>query len=269
VTRAQSAGLSPVDDHAAVEQHDLVARCTREVEILGREQDATPACGKRRNRLAQHDDRLGVERRCGLIDENERRCEREGCDSARLTPKAARECPEPLVEAVAEAERSGQHPGPPGGPLVGRPEGMDERDELRHGELIEPGRFVGHESRGRSGRPGAGSRSGNPNRARIDREEARSSAKQRRLARTVRTHEPDDRACTDTKIDPGQRGRAAEALPHALCDERLFDERLCDERLFDERLFDERLCNERSGRVRGRTARSRPPAFLASCGKQP
>jgi len=71
VACAQSAGLSPVDDHTSVEQHDLVACGTREMEILGREQDTTAACCKRRDRFAQHDDRLGVERGGGLIDEDE------------------------------------------------------------------------------------------------------------------------------------------------------------------------------------------------------
>ena len=72
MTCAQGAGLSSIDDGTAVEQHDLMARGTCEVEILGREQDTAAACSKRRDGFAQHDDRLGVERGGGLIDEDER-----------------------------------------------------------------------------------------------------------------------------------------------------------------------------------------------------
>ena len=89
MTRTQRARLAPVDDRTAVEQHDLVAHGACKVEILGREQDAAPAGGERGDRLPQDDDGLRVERRGRLVDEDQRRREREAGDGARLPPEAA------------------------------------------------------------------------------------------------------------------------------------------------------------------------------------
>ena len=104
----------------------------REVQVLGREQDAAASRRERRDGLAEDDDRLGVERRGRLVDEDERRRERERRDRARLPPEAAGERSEPLVAAVVEAEGRQEHVGPSGRPLAGAPEGVHERDELDH-----------------------------------------------------------------------------------------------------------------------------------------
>ena len=72
-----------------MEQHDLVTDGSCEVEILRGEHDAAAPRRERRERLAENDDRLGVERRRRLVDEHERRAERERSDRAHLPPKAA------------------------------------------------------------------------------------------------------------------------------------------------------------------------------------
>ena len=236
--------LAPVDDEAPVKKHDLVAGGTREMQILSSKQDSAAARCKCRYGLAQHNDCLGVESSGGLIDEEKRRRDREGADSARLPSKAARKCPESLVESVIEAKCCGEDVGPPGGLAVDCPKGVDERDELRHGQLVETRRFVGHESGVFSGEPRPGRGAGDTDRPRIDRDKPCGRTKQRRLARAVRAHETDDTASADAKIDTTECGRAAEALPHALGDER-------------------------SSRCGGRAAERRPPARLVSYGKQP
>ena len=108
MTCSESARLSSVDDHAAVEQHDLMARRTSEMEVLGREQDAAATSGEGRHRFAQHDDGFGVERGGRLVDEDQRRSDREGGDRARLPPQPAGERPEALVATVVEAECCGE-----------------------------------------------------------------------------------------------------------------------------------------------------------------
>ena len=73
VPRPQGTRLASVDHDAAMEQHDLVARRARKVQILGGKQHAAPASRERRHSLAEDDDRLRVER-CGrLVDEDQRR----------------------------------------------------------------------------------------------------------------------------------------------------------------------------------------------------
>ena len=155
MTRAQCAGLPSVDDDAAMEQHDLVADGPREVEVLGREQHAASTAGERRNGLAEHDDRLRVECRGCLVDEDEGRGERECGDRARLATKPSRERPEQLVAAIAEAERGREHVGPARRALVCAPEGVDESDQLRHRQLVEARGLVRDERGGGAGRAGA------------------------------------------------------------------------------------------------------------------
>ena len=76
-----------------MEEDDLVTDGAREVQVLGREEHAAAARREGRHCLAEDDDRLGVERRGGLVDEDERRGERESCDRACLAAETARQVP--------------------------------------------------------------------------------------------------------------------------------------------------------------------------------
>ena len=220
MARTQRIRLAAFEHRAAVEQHDLVARPLREMQVLGREQNATSARGEGSNRLAEHDDRFGVERRRDLVDEDERRCERERRNDARLAAEPSGERAEAVIEAAVEAERGRDQVRAGGGTLIRLPEGVDERNELSKRQLVEPGRLVRDEGRCNpgGGRPGGGS--ANPERARIEREQARRCAEECRLARSVRADDADDRACIDAQVDPGERRGGAEPLPGPDGDER-------------------------------------------------
>src|SRR4051812_45392115 len=60
------ARLTAIEHDAAVEQDDLGADGAGEVQILGCDEDSAAASGEGGERLAEHHDRLGVERRSRL-----------------------------------------------------------------------------------------------------------------------------------------------------------------------------------------------------------
>ena len=144
------ARLAAVDHDAAMEQHDLVAGGAREVQILGREQDAASARGECRNGLAEDDDRLRVERRRGLVDEDQRRRERERGNRTRLPPEAARERSEPLAAAVVEAECRQRAPRARAVARSPAPQSAwTSETSSDHAQLVEARRLV-RDERGRS-----------------------------------------------------------------------------------------------------------------------
>ena len=188
----------------------------------------------------------GIERRGRLVDEDQRWRQRECRNRARLPPQAAGERPEPLAAPAVEAERRHEHLRPSGRPLAGAPEGVDERDELHHAELVEARRLVRNEHRRgtRGARPGRAS--GDGDRSGIDGEQTGGRVEQRRLAGAVRADEPDDGTGAHVEVDAVEGGKPAEALADAPREER---------------------CR----RTGGRTARSRPPARqrASGCDRQP
>ena len=99
-----------------MEEDDLVTDGACEVQVLGREEHPAAARREGRDGLAEHDDRLGVERRRRLVHEDQRRRERESRHGARLAAEAARQRAEPLPAALVEAECRHQHVGASSGP---------------------------------------------------------------------------------------------------------------------------------------------------------
>ena len=89
MTGAEARRGASIDDHAAVQQYDLVTNSSGEVKVLRGKDDAGTSRRECPKRLTEHDDRFGVE--CGrcLVDEHKRRSERESGDRAHLAPQPA------------------------------------------------------------------------------------------------------------------------------------------------------------------------------------
>ena len=184
-----------------VEQHDAVARSLGERKILCRENGRTTAAGVRPDERPQDDDRFGIERGRSLVDQSQRSRQRKRRDDRRLPPEPMRQRPEPRVEADVEAERTGQdvEPRKPiGSGTVQRP---NERAELAHAELVEPGGLVWNKRQG-------GPRLSRPGRISADRHatlvgttQAGNHVEQGRFPRPVRPHETQDLVPLHHEID--------------------------------------------------------------------
>src|SRR5215211_3446296 len=93
------------DDAAAAEQHDFVADAFRKRELLCGDEDAGAGRGRRAQRLAKRQRRLGIERRRRLVDDEQWTSQGNGGDDRRGAPLTVRQRFETNPRARVQAER--------------------------------------------------------------------------------------------------------------------------------------------------------------------
>ena len=120
------------DDH-------VVGDRFREVDVVGREEQRAPGGGERAQGVGECAAAGGIERRRGLVHEQQRRIERQGAGNGHALRLAAGDLVGIGCPAMGHAQRREQRVGHAAGVLAGGPERVygRQRDVFVHGEVRE------------------------------------------------------------------------------------------------------------------------------------